>query len=79
MLDSLANEFWSSKTINELLEKNAVVLLSLIQNADVIEFNVDEIGEKSYKYDKASLEQKYGGNLKNLFEDDNSFEKFLNN
>ena len=73
------NEFWSSKNINELLEKNAVVLLSLIQNADVIEFNVDEIGEKSYKYDKASLEQKCGGNLKNLFEDDNSFEKFLNN
>lgn len=73
------NKFWSGKKINEFLEKNAVVLLSLIQNADVIEFNVDNIGEKSYKYDRKSLEQKYGGDLKNLFKDDTSFEKFLNN
>lgn len=73
------NKFWSGKEINEFLEKNAVVLLSLIQNADVIEFNVDNIGEKSYKYDRKSLEQKYGGDLKNLFKDDTSFENFLNN
>ena len=72
------NKFWSGKKINEFLEKNAVVLLSLIQNADVIEFNVDNIGEKTYKYDRKSLEQKYGGDLKNLFKDDTSFEKFLN-
>ena len=72
------NKFWSDKKVNEFLEKNAVVLLSLIQNADVIEFNVDNIGEKSYKYDRKSLEQKYGGNLKDLFEDDTSFKKFLN-
>ena len=49
------NKFWRNKNINEFLEKNAVVLLSLIQNADIIEFNVDNIGEKSYKYDKTSL------------------------
>lgn len=73
------NKFWSGKKINEFLEKNAVVVLSLIQNADVIEFNVDNIGEKSYKYDRKNLEQKYGGDLKNLFKDDTSFEKFLNN
>lgn len=72
------NKFWSGKKINEFLEKNAVVLLSLIQNADVVEFNVDSIGEKTYKYDRKSLEQKYGGDLKNLFKDDTSFEKFLN-
>jgi hypothetical protein len=71
-------KFWSDKKVNKFLEKNAVVLLSLIQNADVIEFNVDNIGEKSYKYDRKSLEQKYGGDLKDLFKDDTSFKKFLN-
>ncbi|WP_291575890.1 DUF4825 domain-containing protein [Clostridium sp. UBA4548] len=70
------NKFWSDKKVTEFLEKNAVVLLSLVQNAEVIEFNVDSIGEVNYKYDRKSLEQKYGGNLKDLFKNDNSFKNF---
>lgn len=73
------NKFWSDKKVNEFLEKNAVVLLALVQNAEVIEFNVENIGEISYKYDRKSLEQKYGDNLKDLFKNNNSFKKFLNN
>ncbi len=72
------NKFWRNKNINEFLEKNAVVLLSLIQNADIIEFNVDNIDEKSYRYDRQSLEQKYDSNLKELIKDDISLKKFLN-
>ncbi|HDK7139061.1 TPA: DUF4825 domain-containing protein [Clostridium botulinum] len=72
------NKFWSDKKANKLLEKNAVVLLSLIPNAEIIKFNVDNIGEESFKYDRKNLEQKYG-NLKNLFKDNNSLNKFLNN
>ncbi|HDK7156568.1 TPA: DUF4825 domain-containing protein [Clostridium botulinum] len=72
------NKFWSDKKANKLLEKNAVVLLSLIPNAEVIKFNVDNIGEEYYKYDRKNLEQKYG-NLKNLFKDNYSLNKFLNN
>jgi hypothetical protein len=72
------NKFWNGKNVNEFLEKNAVVLLSLIKNADTIEFNVDDIGEKYYKYNRKNLEEKYGGDLKSLFKDDTSFEKFLN-
>ncbi|MFX0549451.1 DUF4825 domain-containing protein [Hathewaya histolytica] len=72
------NKFWNDKKVNELLEKNAVVLLSLIQNADVIEFNVDNISKTPYKYDRKSLEQKYSGNLKELFKDNASIKKFLN-
>lgn len=30
------------------------------------------------KYNRKSLEQKYGGNLNDLFKDDTSFKKFLN-
>lgn len=73
------NDFWSSKKPEELLEKNAVVLLSLIPNADTVKFNVDNIGKKSYEYDRKDLEQKYGGELKTLFKDAASYEKFLNN
>ncbi|MBD5640304.1 DUF4825 domain-containing protein [Clostridium botulinum] len=72
------NKFWSDKKVEELLEKNAVVLLSLITNAEIIKFNVENIGEESYKYDRKNLGQKYG-NLKNLFKDNNSLNKFLNN
>lgn len=71
------NKFWNDKGINEFLEKNAVVLLSLISNAEVIEFKVDNIGEKFYKYDRKNLEQKYGINLTELFKDNTSIKSFL--
>ncbi|MFL0268015.1 DUF4825 domain-containing protein [Candidatus Clostridium radicumherbarum] len=71
-------KFWSGKKINEFLEKNAVVLLSLIENADFVEFHVDNIGEKTYKYDRKGLEQKYSSDLENLFKDGSNIYKFLN-
>ena len=73
------NNFWNSKKPNEFLEKDAVVLLSLIPNADIVEFNVDNVGEKSYKYARKDLVQKYGGDLKDLFKDKTSFKNFLYN
>lgn len=72
------NKFWSNVKIEELLEKNAVVLLALIKNADTVDFNVEGIGENSYKYDRKTLEKKHGGDLKNLFKDDASFDNFFN-
>ncbi|KEI89938.1 hypothetical protein N493_10730 [Clostridium botulinum B2 433] len=72
------NKFWKDKKVEELLEKNAVVLLYLIPNAEIIKFNVENIGEESYKYDRKNLEQKYE-NLKSLFKDNDSLNKFLNN
>lgn len=71
------NKFWSDKKVEELLEKNAMVLLSLITNAEIIKFNVENIGEESYKYDRKNLGQKYG-NVKDLFKDNDSLKKFLN-
>ncbi|NFS06531.1 DUF4825 domain-containing protein [Clostridium botulinum] len=72
------NKFWKDKKVEELLEKNSVVLLYLIPNAKIIKFNVENIGEESYKYDRKNLEQKYE-NLKSLFKDNDSLNKFLNN
>ncbi|APC82592.1 DUF4825 domain-containing protein [Clostridium botulinum] len=72
------NKFWKDKKVEELLEKNAVILLSLIPNAEIIKFNVDNIGEESYKYNRKNLEQKYGS-LEKQFTDNDSLNKFLNN
>lgn len=72
------NKFWSDKKVTEFLEKNSVILLSLVENADFVEFNVDNIGEKPYKYTRSSLEQKYGDKLQNLFNENSEFEEFLN-
>ena len=65
------------KNVNEILEKNAVVLLSLIGNADIIKFNIDNSIQAFYKYDRAELEQKYDKNLNDLFKDNNSIKIFL--
>ncbi|WP_409068449.1 DUF4825 domain-containing protein [Clostridium sp. FAM 1755] len=71
------NKFWSDKKPAKLLEKNAVVLLSLVTNAEIIKFNVDNIGKESYEYNRKSLEQKYGS-LEKLFNDNDSLNNFLN-
>jgi len=71
--------FWDGKNIDEFLEKNAVAALSLIKNADFIEFKVAGLNQGSYKYTRKYLEQKYGGDLKNISKDGESFKKFVNN
>lgn len=58
------NNFWKDKNPNEVLEKNAALMFSLIKNTDVIEFNVENIGEKNYKYTRDELKEKYGEDLK---------------
>lgn len=69
--------FWKDKNISEFLQNNAIVLLSLIENADFIEFNVDNIGEKNYKYERKDLEEKYKEDLKTLLKDEASFKNFF--
>lgn len=72
------DSFWASKKPDEFLEKNAVILLALIKNADVVQFNVEDVGDKNYKYNRKDLEKKYGTDLRVLFKDEASAKKFLN-
>lgn len=58
------NNFWKDKNPNEVLEKNAALMFSLIKNTDVIEFNVENIGEKNYRYTRDELKEKYGEDFK---------------
>lgn len=66
--------FWEREDVNKVLEKNAVIMLGLINNAENIEFNVDNVGETNYKYNRKDLEKKYGKDLESLIEDNNSLE-----
>ncbi|MDS0526114.1 DUF4825 domain-containing protein [Clostridium sp. SHJSY1] len=66
--------FWQGKDVNKVLEKNAIVILGLISNAENIEFNVDNIVETNYKYNRKDLEKRYGKDLESLIEDKNSLE-----
>lgn len=72
------DSFWSSKKPSEFLEKNAVVFFALIKNADVVQFNVEDVGDKNYKYNRKDLEKKYGTDLKKIFKDEDSSLNFLN-
>ncbi|MBS6043741.1 MAG: DUF4825 domain-containing protein [Clostridium baratii] len=58
------NNFWKDKNPNEVLEKNAALMFSLIKNTDFIEFNVENIGEKNYRYTRDELKEKYGEDFK---------------
>ena len=77
-IDYKINKDLDYKNVNDVLEKNAVVLLSLIGNADIIKFNIDNSIQAFYKYDRAELEQKYDKNLNDLYKDNNSIKIFLN-
>ncbi len=73
------NEFWSQAKPEEFLEKNAILLFSLISNTEVVTFKVQGIGEESYVYTREEVEQKYGDSFKNLLNDENTFKTFFDN
>ncbi|WAH39216.1 DUF4825 domain-containing protein [Alicyclobacillus dauci] len=68
-------DFWNSKKPDELLERNAAALFSLVQNVDSIQFHVQDVG--NFTYNRADLQQKYG-DLSSLLHDQSSFNNFLN-
>ncbi|QSO54769.1 DUF4825 domain-containing protein [Alicyclobacillus curvatus] len=69
------DQFWNGNKPDVLMAKNAAVLFSLVQNADVIHFDVQDVS--TYTFTRADVQQKYG-DLSKLFHDDSSFTKFLN-
>ncbi|MEF9951355.1 MAG: DUF4825 domain-containing protein [Clostridium sp.] len=72
-------KFWKDNNSNIVLEKNAVVMFSLIQNADYVEFNVDDASTTPLKFTRESLTKKYEKELTNLFKTNEDILKFLSN
>lgn len=44
------NEFWKADKVDDILRENANEILSLVSNAEYVEFNVKGIGNQNYKY-----------------------------
>ncbi|MBU5228396.1 DUF4825 domain-containing protein [Clostridium senegalense] len=61
----------------EILEKNAIVLFALIKNVDTINFKIENLDNKVYKYNKDELIEKYEVDFKKISEDKESLQKFL--
>lgn len=76
------NDYYEKHNDKDIFKLNAVVMFSLIQNAEEIEFklgrNIDEAFKSDlYMFDRKALEEEYGGDLKTLFSDKNSWDKFI--
>lgn len=71
------DKFWRSQKPEQLLEKNAIILFSLVPNVDIIEFNVAGLAEETYKYDRVELEGKYNRDLETLTDYKESFKEFF--
>ncbi|MFB5193229.1 DUF4825 domain-containing protein [Alicyclobacillus fastidiosus] len=71
------SDFCNNKRPDELLERNAAVLFSLVQNVDVVNFNAPDVGKKTYTFTRTDVQQKYG-DLSRILHNQASFTNFLN-
>ncbi len=71
------NEFWMKIKPEELLEKNAIIILTLVKNAGMVKFNVNEIDKEFYEFRRKDLEMKYGEEIMDLWKDEKVFKDFL--
>ena len=67
----------SNASLNEILKGNAMIILSLIQNAEIINFNVE--GHDMIIFDRATLSNDYGNTLDSITEDESSLQNFIKN
>lgn len=68
-----------SDSLSEIFKKNAAVIFSLVKNADIINFNVDDNIVCSYKRNELSTAYKdeYGEDLENISESSLSLTDFF--
>lgn len=65
--------------LSEIVKKNAMIIFSLVKNADIINFNFDDNTTITYKRDKLldDYKNEYGINLEKITKDKSSLENFL--
>lgn len=71
------HDLWNKTRPDKLLERNAAVLFSLVQNVDVINFDVQGIGKETYTFTRTAVQTKYG-DLSRILHHQDSLIKFLN-
>ena len=71
----LDDDSTSNASLNEILKSNAMIILSLIKNAEIVNFNVE--GHDMIIFDRATLSNSYGNTLDSITEDESSLQNFI--
>ncbi|MDE5977875.1 MAG: DUF4825 domain-containing protein [Turicibacter sp.] len=71
----LENGSTSEASLREILQGNAMIILSLVKNADVINFNVGD--QETITFDRVTLSNTYGNPLERISEDTQSLQNFI--
>lgn len=65
----------SKVSLNEILQSNSMILLSLVTNAEIVSFNLEN--QETITFDRATLSKNYGSSLNHISEDLSSLQNFI--
>ncbi len=65
----------SKVSLNEILQSNSMILLSLVTNAEIVSFNLEN--QETITLDRATLSKNYGNTLDSISEDLSSLQNFI--
>ena len=71
----LEDDSMLNASLTEILKGNAIIILSLIKNAEIVNFNVE--GHDMIIFDRATLSNNYGNTLDSITEDESSLQDFI--
>lgn len=61
--------------LNEILEGNSMLILSLVTNAEIVTFNIGD--QETITFDRTTLSDNYGNDLESISEDVSSLQNFI--
>ena len=65
----------SKVSLNEILQSNSMMILSLVKNAEIVSFNIEN--QETITFDRATLSKTYGNTLDSISEDLSSLQNFM--
>lgn len=65
----------SKVSLNEILQSNSMMILSLVKNAEIVSFNIEN--QETITFDRATLSKNYGNTLDSISEDLSSLQNFI--
>ena len=65
----------SKVSLNEILQSNSMMILSLVKNAEIVSFNLEN--QETITFDRATLSKTYGSTLDSISEDLSSLQNFM--
>ena len=65
----------SKVSLNEILQSNSMILLSLVTNAEIVSLNLEN--QETITLDRATLSKNYGNTLDSISEDLSSLQNFI--